>query len=164
MLNRLNSILNSSQGLALFRQNQILRSTRHRNLQNNNNGDFFIQLLNAWLYFTSNTFPIPTSIEEILDQPLFLNLHTKQRFSSDNPYFYCLPPQNISDKFTIIRDIRRFLQPGVISSVSFREKLSLLNVNHNRIYKSIVELIPNNWIHLLKTKTSQQSLLKGLLF
>ena len=28
------------------------------------------------------------------------------------------------------------------------------------IYKSIVELIPNDWIQLFKTKTSQQSLLK----
>ena len=118
MLHWLNLILNSNQGLALFRQNQILCSTRHRNLQNNNN-DFFIQLLNVWLHFTNNTFPTPTSIEEILDQPLFLNPHTKLHFSSDNPFFYCLPPQNISDKFTIIRDIYRFLQPGFISSVIF---------------------------------------------
>ena len=92
--------------------------------------------------------------------PFFLNPHTKLHFNSDNPYSYCLPPQNICDKFTIIRNICRFLQPGFISSVSFREKLSLPNVKHNRIYKSIVELIPNNCIHLLKTKTSQQSLLK----
>ena len=75
MLYRLNLILNSNQGLALFRQNQILCSTRHKNLQNHNNEDFFIQLLDAWLHFTNNTFPTPTSIEEILDQPLFLNPH-----------------------------------------------------------------------------------------
>ena len=60
MLYQLNLILNSNQGLALFRQNQILRSTRHRNLQNNNNKDFLIQLLNAWLQFTNNTFPTLT--------------------------------------------------------------------------------------------------------
>ena len=125
---------------------------------------FFIQLLNSWLYFTNNTFPPPISIEEILGQPLFLNPHTKLHFHLDNPYFYCLPPQNISDKFTIIRDIYRFLQLGFIPSVSFGEKLNLPNVNHNRIYKSIIELIPNNRIHLLKTKTSQQSLLKVFYF
>ena len=77
MLYRLNLNLKSNQGLALFRQNQILRSTRHSNLQNNNNEDFFIQMLNAWLHFTNNTFPPPTSTEQILDQPLFLNAHTK---------------------------------------------------------------------------------------
>ena len=110
MLYRLNLILNYNQGLALFRQNQILRSTRHKNLQNHNNEDFFIELRNAWLHFINNTFPTPTSIEEILDQPLFLNPHTKLDFNSDNPYFYCIPPKNISDKFTTIRETCRFLQ------------------------------------------------------
>ena len=84
MLYRLNLNLKSNQGLALFRQNQILRSTRHSNLQNNNNEDFFIQMLNVWLHFTNNTFPPLTSIEEILDQPLFLNPHTKVPYNSDN--------------------------------------------------------------------------------
>ena len=112
-------------------------------------------MLNAWLNFTNNSFPSPTSIEEILDQPLFLNPHTKLPYNSDNPYFYCLPPQNISDKFLTIRDICRFLRPGLISAETFREKLDLLNINHNNIYKKIVELIPKNWLHLLKTETSQ---------
>ena len=106
-------------------------------------------------------FPTLTSIEQILDYPLFLNSHTKLDFSSDNPYFYGIPPKNISDKFTTIRDICKFLQPGFISSTSFEEKLNLSTANHNRIYKSIIELIPNDWIHLLKTRTSQQSLLKA---
>ena len=60
------------------------------------------QLLNAWLHFTNNKFPTRASIEEILDQPIFLNSHTKLDFSSNKPYFYCFPPTNISDKFTII--------------------------------------------------------------
>ena len=67
--------LKSNRGLAFFRQNQILRSARHSNLQNNNSEDFFIQLSNAWLHFTNNIFPPPTSLGEILDQPLFLNPH-----------------------------------------------------------------------------------------
>ena len=71
MLYRLNLILNTNQGPAFFRQNQILRSIRHKNLQNYNNEDFFLQLLNAWLLFTNNNFPPPRSIEEILDQPYF---------------------------------------------------------------------------------------------
>ena len=78
-------IFNSNQSLALFRLNQILHSIRHKNQQNQNNEYFFIQILNAWLYFTNNNFPSPKSIEEILDQPLFLNPHTKMDFNSDNP-------------------------------------------------------------------------------
>ena len=71
ILYRLNLILNSNQGLASFRQNQILRSIRHKNLQNYNNEDFFLQHLKAWLFFTKNNFPSPRSIEEILGQPCF---------------------------------------------------------------------------------------------
>ena len=112
-------------------------------------------MLNVWLHFTNNTFPPPTSIKEFLDQPLFLNPHTKLPYNSDNPYFYCLPPQNISDKFSTIRDISRFLQPGLIPSATFGEKLNLPNVNHNKTYKPIIDLIPNNWLHTLKTETSQ---------
>ena len=40
---RLNLILNTNQGLALFRQIQILRSNRRKNFQKQNNEDFFIQ-------------------------------------------------------------------------------------------------------------------------
>ena len=95
MLYRLNLNLKSNQSLALFRQNQILRSTRHSNLQKNNNENFFIQMLNASLNFTNNTFPSPTSIEEILDQPLFLNPHTTLPYHSDNPYLPLGLEQNI---------------------------------------------------------------------
>ena len=41
MLCRLNLKLNSKQALALFRQKQILRCTRHKHFQNQNNEDFF---------------------------------------------------------------------------------------------------------------------------
>ena len=47
MLYRMNLILNSNQGLALFRYQQILRSTIHRNLLKQSNEDFFIQLRDA---------------------------------------------------------------------------------------------------------------------
>ena len=72
MLYRLNWIFNSNQGLALFRQNQILSSIRPKNLQNHHHEDFFSQILNAWLYCTNNNFPTLTFIEEILDQPPIL--------------------------------------------------------------------------------------------
>ena len=53
------------------------------------NEDVFIQLLYAWLYLTNNNFPAFISIEEILDQHIFLNPHTKWNLST--------PPRNISN-------------------------------------------------------------------
>ena len=112
-------LLNFNQGLALFRQKQIFRSNKQKNLQNQNNEDFCIQSLDTWIHFTNENFPTLTSIEEILDQRIFLNPHTKLDFSSDNPYFYCIPPSNTSEKFTIIRDLSRLPQPVLISSTTF---------------------------------------------
>ena len=79
MLFHLNLILNYNQDLALFRQNQIIRPNRHKHLQKQNNKDFFVQLLNAWLHFTNNNFPAPTSVKEIIDQPIFSNRQFKLR-------------------------------------------------------------------------------------
>ena len=67
----LNLIFNSNQGLVLFRQTQIPRSIRHKNLRKQKHEDFFIKLLNAWLHFTNNKFPASIHIEEILDYPIF---------------------------------------------------------------------------------------------
>ena len=115
MLYRLNLILNSNLGPPLFRQIEILRSNRHKNLQKQNSEDLFVQLVNAWLHFTNNKFPTTMCIEEILDQPIFLNLHTKLDFNSDNPYFRFILPRNNPDLFTITRDLCRFLPPGLTS-------------------------------------------------
>ena len=92
-------ILNSYQGLALLRQKHILRYNWHKNLQKQNNEDFFIQLFNVRLHFTNNKFPAPMSIEEILHQPIHLNPYNKLDFSSNNPCFYCIPSKNISDNY-----------------------------------------------------------------
>ena len=83
---------------------------------------------------------------------------------SPPPYPLCIPLKDISDKCNTIRDICTFLQPGFISPTSFKETLNLPNTNHIGTYKSIIELIRNDWIHLVKTKTSQQSLLKVFCF
>ena len=70
-----NLILNSNH-LLLFRQRQIFRSTRHKNLQKQINEDFLYSLLNPCLHFTNNKFTILTHIEEILEQPIILNPHS----------------------------------------------------------------------------------------
>ena len=61
--------------------------------------------------------PSLISMEDILVQPISLNPHTILDFSS------IILPRNISVKFTIIRDLCRFLQPGLISSSIFCKKL-----------------------------------------
>ena len=54
-------IPNSDQDLAPSQQKQILTdlSTSHKSLQKQNNEDFFIQLLYAWLHLTNNNIPPP---------------------------------------------------------------------------------------------------------
>ena len=110
-------------------------------------------------HFTNYDFPIPP-IEESLDQPLLLNPHTKLDLNLNNPYFYRIPPNNNSDKFNTLRDICKFSQPGFISPGSFKEKLNFPTANYNNIYKSIIQLIHDDWMPILKSKTSQESLLK----
>ena len=75
----------------------------------------FIQALNPCLHFTKNKFTIPKHIEEILEQTIFLNPHTKLNFSSNNLYFYSMPTKDITDKFSTIEDLYQFLQSALIS-------------------------------------------------
>ena len=129
-------------------------------MQKQNNEDFFIQLPNVGLHFTNSNFSNLTSIEEIIDQPTSSNPQIKLDFSTDNPYFYCIPLRNISDKFTIIRDLCKFLQPDLIFSLTFDKKQDLPTANHKRICKPVTDFIPNDWKHVLRTKTFQKSLVK----
>ena len=117
-------------------------------------------MLNSWLHFTNNKFPISTHIEKTLNQHTFLNPLTKPNFYTNNPYFYCIPPKNITDKFMIIRDICKFLQSGLISSMRFEEKLGHTNLNPERIYLYIMDLICNDSEHIFRDKTSQKCLFK----
>ena len=50
--------------------------------------DFFIQLLYAWLSLTNNNFPAFISIEEILDQPVFLNPHNRIDFKHTTQEYF----------------------------------------------------------------------------
>ena len=52
MLYWLKLTLNSDEDLALSQQKQILK-----NFQKQNNEDFFVQLLFAWLHLTNNNIP-----------------------------------------------------------------------------------------------------------
>ena len=145
MLYQLNLTLNYNEGVVLFRQKHILRSTSRKHLQKQNNEDFFIQLLNAEPHFTSNNLLVPTSVKEILDQTHFFK--------------YTVLARNISGKFYIIllfvRNLCRCLQPCLITSTIFGEKIDFTTAKHKRKRKLIIDLIPNDWQHLLKSETSQ---------
>ena len=106
LLYRLNLMLHSNQALAFFRRTQIL--SRHKKLHKQNNEFFFKHLINAWLHFTNNRFPLP---KEILNQPIFSkNSQTKLKFSSSNPNFCDLPLKTITVNCTTIRDLCRLFQ------------------------------------------------------
>ena len=61
---------------------------------------------------------------------------------------------------TIIRDLFRFLQPGLISSMTFEEKIGLSNVNHEIIYKLVLYLTCNDWKQILRLEASPKFILK----
>ena len=86
-------------------------------------------------------------IEEILDQPIFLNCLNKFGFSSVNPYFYSSQREVIANKFTIIKDMCRFFQPGFISYKRVEENLGYTRLITKRY---IMDLIPNEWKHKLE--------------
>ena len=44
--------------------------------------------------------------------------------------------------------------------MTFDKKLGFSTANHKRIYKRIMDLVPNDWKHLLRIDTSQKSLLE----
>ena len=88
------------------------------------------------------------SIEEILHQPIHLSTYTKLDFSSNNPCFIVSDPKIFQT--TVIRNLCRFLQPGLISSMTFEEKLGLFNVNRKIIYKLILYLKCNDWRQILR--------------
>ena len=57
-------------------------------------------------------------------------------------------------------DLCRFLQPGLISSMTFEEKLGLSNVNHKIMYKLILYLICNDCKEILRPETPPKFILK----
>ena len=101
-------------------------------------------MLNAWLHFTKNKFPTPTHIAEILEQLIFLNPLLKPNCSSNNLYFYTIQPKNITDKLMKIRYFCRFLRPGLVSYMGFKEKLGHTRIKPEKFYRHVMDLIPND--------------------
>ena len=68
-------IMNSYQGLVPFRQKQILMSTSHKKLEKQNNVDFLIQLIYAWLHLANNNFPAHVDKNNYLPTHIFKLTH-----------------------------------------------------------------------------------------
>ena len=125
MLYWLKLILNSDQGLAFFKQKQILTSLLVTKIYKNRT--MKISLFNyCMLGYIS---PITTSLPHIYRRNSCLTHILKPTLRL---YFKHHPNQEFSesDKFTIIWDLCRFLQPGLISSTIFCKKLDFLSVKH----------------------------------
>ena len=87
-------ILNSDQGLALLIKKVYQKRSKF----------LYSITLYAWLHLTNNNFSAFISIEKILNQPIFLNPHTRMDFKHPTQEYF---------KFDIIRDLCRFLQPSL---------------------------------------------------
>ena len=149
MLCRLNLILNCNQGLALFKQKQILWSTSHKHLQKQNNKDFFIQLFNAWLRLTNNNLPAPP--HHVCKRNSWPTHIFKFAVQSDNLFSIASHPGKFQTNLLLfIRDLCacRCLQSSLITSTTFGEKLDFSTANHEKVYKFIMDLIPNDWKYL----------------
>ena len=81
-------------------------------------------------------------------------------FYSNNPYFYCIPLKNITDKFAIIQDICKFLQTDIISSLRFEEKPNHTKLDPKRMFLYVIDLILNVRKDIPRNESSQKSLLK----
>ena len=109
----------------------------------------------------------------ILPRTIFQPHHLQKKFLTKSTFLNaqsklvtCFLYQTTPDIFQtnlilFIRDLCRCLQPCLISSTTFGEKLAFTTANHIWIYyeikyKFIMDLTPNDWKHLLKTETSQK--------
>ena len=106
-------------------------------------------MLNPCLHFTNNKLTIPTREEEILKQPIILNPHTKLKFSTNNLYFYSIPPE-----------ILQMNLPKLETSVNFFNLFSF----PTRDLKRNWVIVLNEWKHKIKKETSRKSLLKIFCF
>ena len=82
------------------------------------------------------------------------------RFGTTAVYFFCIPHKKITDQFTIIRIIRKFLLSGLISSMRSDEKLGHTNLNPEIIYLYIIDSIYNDWKHILRYHWKQHTSLR----
>ena len=131
-------ILNSDQDLTLSRQKQIHTGLLVTKVYKNRTMKIFLFDYSMLGYIL----PITTSLCHKFSSNPYLETHTPDWTSS------IIPPRNISDKFTIIWDLCRFLQPSLICSTIFCKNLDFPTVNHNRSIKlhwAQFPMIGNTW-------------------
>ena len=130
-------ILNSNEVLALFRQKQIARYNRTKTCKNRiMTISLFSYLMFGYILLINSLHPCLQ--KKVLTNPFIKIFTPNQTLVLITHGFIGIAPKNTTHVVlhpkiyhtTIIRGLCRFLQPGLISSMTFEEKLALSNVNH----------------------------------
>ena len=127
------------------------RSTSHKNLQKQNNEDFFIQLLYAWLHYTNNNIPPSYLIYRRNSCPTHIfksKYHIDFKHHPTKEYFRQI--------YHYLRPFCRFLLSGLVSSTMFCKKVVFPTVNHKRYIK--LHWAQFQWLDTLRTETFKNPL------
>ena len=157
MLCRLNLILNCNQGLALFKQKQILWSTSQKHLQKQISLRFLYSIIQCLATF--NQWQLACPHHHVCKRNPWPTHIFKFAVQSDNLFSIASHPGKFQTNLLLfIRDLCacRCLQSSVITSTTFGEKLDFSTANHKKVYKFIMDLIPNDWKYL-KLKLLQKN-------
>ena len=106
------------------------RFTSHKNLQKQNNEDFFIQLLYAWLHHTNNNIPPSYLIYRRNSCPIHI---FKSKYQID--FKHHPTKEYFRQIYHYLEPFCRFLLPGLVSFTIFCKKVVFPLVNHERYIK-----------------------------
>ena len=106
------------------------RFTSHKNLQKQNNEDFFIKLLYAWLHHTNNNIPPSYVIYRRNSCPIHI---FKSKYQID--FKHQPTKEYFRQIYHYLEPFCRFLLPGLVSSTIICKKLVFPTVNHKRYIK-----------------------------
>ena len=118
---------------------------------------FYRSLLTAWSDLTENELPDPTTLQEIHNEPLFLNPKSERKENSSK-YLGKPPPPWAKERFTIVRDICNKNRPGFISTADFLQANTPRRVRYNPKAEDLEELkklLPQRWIQKIQTLSFQ---------
>ena len=150
MLWHLNRFRKAHQGINTFKTflGNVYRSQQER---------FYRNLLTAWSDLTENELPEPATLQEIHNEPLFLNPKSENK-QNPSKYLGKPPPPWARERFVIVRDICNKNRPGFISADKFLEANTPRKVRFNPKAEDLEELkklLPHRWTQKIQTETAQ---------
>ena len=150
MLWHLNRFRKAHQGINTFKTflGNVYRSQQER---------FYRNLLTAWSDLTENELPEPATLQEIHNEPLFLNPKSENK-QNPSKYLGKPPPPWARERFVIVRDICNKNRPGFISADKFLEANIPRKVRFNPKAEDLEELkklLPHRWTQKIQRETAQ---------